>query len=148
MTRKTVCSSAAWGSAGGVLLGFGRLLSCLQGLGQPGPVRMYPTGGSEYVTRKTQEYVTCWEAKPMGFASGRRCSSSAMKSVGDKMFRHKPEHRAWGINCSDTSLCRLPALSADQHSMWRIGRPQTHFGEVSRIKLDWTPRAASSRPHP
>lgn len=38
--------------------------------------------------------------------------------------------------CSDTSLCRLPALSADQsrHFMWRIGRPQTHFGGLSR----WT----------
>jgi hypothetical protein len=38
--------------------------------------------------------------------------------------------------CSDTSLCRLPALSADQprHSIWRIRRPQTHFGGLSR----WT----------
>jgi len=45
--------------------------------------------------------------------------------------------------CSDTSLCRLPALSADQsrHSMWRIGRPQTHLGGLLR----WTGQAGPGR---
>jgi hypothetical protein len=73
-------------------------------------------------------------SRRLGCRAGPRLQAALVSFLGRIIPGEARTRR--GIPCLDASLRRLPALSADQsrHSMWRIGRPQTHSGGLLR----WT----------